>query len=291
VVEVFQLISKVTVIKLFLLTFVVSSMFTMGVSQKLRDVLAPLCKPRFVLGVLSVNFVVAPLVALLLTRLIPLEPAFAFGLILLGCAAGSPFLPKLVEIAGVDLAQSVAMMLLLVIGTILFMPLVLPLLIPGVSVSHLDLASPLIITMLLPLATGFLVSWQFEQLAARIAPAVGKVATFCFILLVIFLFGLNLDTIASTLGSGGIVSYILFMVLSMIVGYLVGGLDLRSRGVLVLGTGQRNIAAALVTASACFNDAAVLLVLLVLFIAGLALELLIARWLRRLISQATSAGR
>jgi bile acid:Na+ symporter, BASS family len=77
-----------------MLAFVISSMLAMGISQPLQDVIAPLKNPTTVLTALLVNFVVAPLLAIGLTRVIPLEPAHATGLLLLGGAAGAPFCPS-----------------------------------------------------------------------------------------------------------------------------------------------------------------------------------------------------
>src|SRR5262245_34329787 len=95
------------------LTFVVTSMLTMGLSLSARDVIAPLRKPRLVLLALVANFALAPAGAYVLTKALPLKEAHAVGLLLLGAAAGAPFLPKLVEVARGDLAVSVAVTLLL----------------------------------------------------------------------------------------------------------------------------------------------------------------------------------
>ena len=78
--------------KLAVLTYVVSGMLVMGMSQRLGDVVEPLKHPRLVAIALAVNFIAAPLLALLLSRVIPLEPAHVIGFLLLASAAGSPFI-------------------------------------------------------------------------------------------------------------------------------------------------------------------------------------------------------
>ena len=115
------------------LVFVVSSMLAMGMSQRLAEVVAPLRRPRTIVLALVVNFVLSPLLALALIRIIPLQPAHATGLLLLSAAAGAPFLPKLAEISGGNLAYSVALMMLLMGGSTLFMPSVLALIAPGLE--------------------------------------------------------------------------------------------------------------------------------------------------------------
>src|SRR5262245_34390543 len=104
-----------------------------GLSLGVRDVVAPLCRARLVGLAFVANFVVAPALAYALTQIIPLDRTYAIGLLLLGVAAGAPFLPKLAEVARGDLAFSVGLMLLLTVGSVAFIPVALPLLVPGVS--------------------------------------------------------------------------------------------------------------------------------------------------------------
>ena len=52
-------------------------------------------------------------------------------MILVGAAAGAPFLPKLVQTARGPLALGVGLMVALMLVTIVYLPLVLPLLLPG----------------------------------------------------------------------------------------------------------------------------------------------------------------
>jgi predicted Na+-dependent transporter len=54
---------------------------------------------RLVIMALAANFVIVPVVAFALSRIIPLEQSVQIGLLLLGTAAGAPFLPKLAQIA------------------------------------------------------------------------------------------------------------------------------------------------------------------------------------------------
>src|ERR1044072_2753088 len=130
--------------------FVVSSMLAMGMSQRLAEVVAPLRRPLTIVLALLVNFVLSPLLALALIRVIPLQPAHATGFLLLRVAAGAPFLPKLAEICGGNLAYSVALMMLLIAGSTLLMPSVLPLIVPGLQADPWAIARPLLIFMLIP---------------------------------------------------------------------------------------------------------------------------------------------
>lgn len=80
--------------KLSLLAFLVSTMLAMGLTLTLPAIVAPLRDVRLVLLALGLNFVLAPAFAWLLTVVIPLDRGYAIGLLLVGGAAGAPFLPQ-----------------------------------------------------------------------------------------------------------------------------------------------------------------------------------------------------
>ena len=82
-----------------MLGFGVSSMLAMGLGLTIRQIIEPLRNARLVLLALLANFVLMPLGALTLAKLLWLDNPFAVGLLVLGCAAGAPFLPKLAELA------------------------------------------------------------------------------------------------------------------------------------------------------------------------------------------------
>jgi BASS family bile acid:Na+ symporter len=266
--------------KLAILLFVVSSMAAMGLSLAVRDILAPLGRVRMVLLALVANFVAAPLLAYLLTQVIPLRPSHAVGLLLLGGAAGAPFLPKLAEQVRGDLALAVALTILLMVASAVFMPLVLPLVIPGLHADFWGLIQPLLVQMLAPLAAGILLKRYWSSLAVRLKPLLVVVTNLTLVLVLVLLFGLNFRSLLHTIGSGAIAVAIVFVGITFVTGYLLAP-DAGSRPVLGLATGQRNIAAALVTASACYpNDPEVVIMLLVVTFAGVAVLLVAARYVK-----------
>ena len=132
--------------------FVISSMLAMGLGLTVGQITTSLRNGRLVLLALLANFVLMPLGALALVAMLRLDYPFGVGLLLLGTAAGSPFLPKLVEVAKGNLPASVGLMVLLMVATVGYLPLVLPQLLPGVSVAPMRIVRSLVLLMLLPLA-------------------------------------------------------------------------------------------------------------------------------------------
>ena len=70
---------------------------------------------------------------------------------------------------------------------------------------------------------------------------------------------------------------LLFIVLGFGIGWLLGGPDAGTRRVMALGTGQRNIAAALVVASQSFDDPKVVVMVIVVAIVGLIILMPLSR--------------
>lgn len=274
--EVLEVVSKLAV-----LVFVVACMAAAGLSLGARDVVAPLRRGRLVALALTANFVIAPAVAFALTRVVPLDRPYAIGLLLLGGAAGAPFLPKLAELANGDLGFSVGLMLLLTVGSVAFMPVVLPLLIPGLAADPWPILRPLLLTMLLPLAAGMAVRGRSEWWSSRLRPVFGAVSNASMILALVLLIGLNFEAMLGTFGSGAVAVAVVFVALALAAGYALGGPAPGTRSVLGLGTGQRNVAAALVIATQNFNDPGVVVMLLVSTLAGLVVLLIAGRQMAR----------
>ena len=95
----------------------------MGLRLDPRDALGGLRDVRFVAYTLVWGFVLVPALAYAIPLVIPLDPAYAAGLILLGLTPCAPFLPAIVTRAAGDLGYTAAFMLLTALGTVVFMPL------------------------------------------------------------------------------------------------------------------------------------------------------------------------
>ena len=265
--------------KLALLAFLISSMLAAGLSLTPYAILAPLRNLRLVLVALVLNFVAAPAFALVLSIVIPLERPHAIGLILLGGAAGAPFLPKLVERAHGDLGFAVTLMTLLTVGTTLFMPFALPLMIPGLQASPWSIAQPLVAFILAPLAVGMLL--QRRRAFAALQPIFVKLGSVSAVVLLALLIALYFHDLVGVLGSGAIAACAIFIAGLYATGYLLGGSQVETKGVLGLGTAARNVGAALVPATQSFSDPKVMIMLVACTIVMLVVLIPASGWLRK----------
>jgi bile acid:Na+ symporter, BASS family len=131
--------------------------------------------------------------------------------------------------------------------------------------------------MMLPLAAGMAVRSRSERWSSWLRPVFGMVSNVSMILAVVLLIGLNFRAMLGTFGTGAVAVAVVFVSISLAVGYALGGPALGTRSVLGLGTGQRNIAAALVIATQNFTDPGVIVMLLVSTLTGLIVLWYVAR--------------
>jgi BASS family bile acid:Na+ symporter len=272
------------------LLFVVTTMLAMGLSLTLAQILAPLHHLRLVLLALVANFVLTPLLALAVTHIIPLSEPLKIGIVLLGVAAGAPFLPKLAQFAHGNVAFSVGLMVLLMVVTIFYLPIVLPLLLPGVRVNPFSIAVSLVLTMLLPLGIALLVRERYPEPAGQLQPIMAQASNVAVLLVLVLSLLANFQELMGVIGTGGILAALILICGGAVVGSLLGGPTSETRRVLGLGTAQRNISAALLIASQSFTDPNVLAMVVVGSTLGLVVLLPLAFELGRRVANRSAAG-
>lgn len=265
-----------TVTQVGVLGFVVASMVAMGLGLTVDRILGPLRDPRTVLLLLLANFVVVPLVAIALARLLPVGEATGTALVIYGCCAGAPFLPKLAQMAKGDVALAVGTMVLLMVVTVLYAPLVLPLAVEGVTVDAGQIAGSLVLFMLVPLGAALLVAARYPDTAAEWAGPAGRISTAALLIGISAGLFVSWREIIGSIGSWIFIGTAVLLAAALAAGYLAGlGRAAATRHVTMLGTAQRNISAALVVAGSLGGDVVVLslvaglgLVLVLIVLAG-----------------------
>ncbi|WP_292463260.1 bile acid:sodium symporter family protein [Methanolobus sp.] len=255
--------------------FVLTSMLAMGFSLTLQQIIEPLKNTRLLILTLVANFVLVPLLSLLILFVIPLSEGLSIGLILIGTAAGAPFLPKLAQVAKGDMAFSVGMMGLLMVVTIVYMPIVLPFLLTGITVDPWAIARFLIFLMLIPLAIAFLVRARYEEVVNGLLPLMAQATNLLLLVLVVAFFVVYFNDLVGVIGSNGILVAVIFLVISLVIGYILGGSRGGTKRVLAVGTAQRNLSAALAISALNFSDPEVMVMILVVGLVCLVLLMIV----------------
>lgn len=262
--------------------FMIGTLGGVGLGLAARDVGAPLKDAPFVALSLVLCWVVCPAIALLLLQLVPLDPGYATGLLLLALAPCAPFAPAMAQIARGDLAYMAAFVLLSAASTVVMMPIATPLLVEGLSPEPAAIARPLALFVLLPLLVGMAVHAWSCVAADRVRPVIAVITNVVALTLLVLTGVLHGGSVLDAVGSFAIATQVLFFVAVTAATYLLAsGLPPERRSVLTLGLCTRNLGAALAPLAAIDHDPRAMVMIVIAVPVTLGVSLGAARWLAR----------
>jgi len=233
--------------KIVVMVFTVSNLAAMGLEINKDEAIKALKNPRFIILILVWGWIVGPAIALGLTKIIPLSEAHAAGLLLISLAPTAPFFPLMVTKARGDMSSAGAFILVATIGTVIFLPILVPVLIEGLEVSVWALAKPLLIMVLLPLLIGFGIRVYKAPIADKLFPVIKKIGTLFLLITAVLTFWLYWEEMVSAIGSYAVGAQVIFFALITFLSYKIPfGLKKTQRSGMALGMCTRNIAAVFV---------------------------------------------
>jgi BASS family bile acid:Na+ symporter len=239
--ELLPILLKITVV-----IFMVGNLLELGLRIDLKKAMAGLRDVRFVTLSLLWAFVLCPALAYLLGVLLPLTEPYAMGLLLLGLAPCAPLLPGMVDKARGDVNYAASFMLLASAGTVVYMPIAVPLLVKGLSVSAWTVAKPMLFLVMIPLVVGIAVQGWRPSTASFLQPYVKNVTAADTLLMLLVVVVMYAKGFANAIGTWAILAQVLFFTLTIVASYaLAFGIPPRRKSVITLGLSTRNCGAAL----------------------------------------------
>lgn len=226
------------------LAFTVLNLFSMGLQVNIITVVKKMSNVKALLLIMIWGWVVGPALGYLIITILPLAEPFAQVVLLTSLAPCAPFLPQMIDKAKGNADFAGVLIPLSAVGTVIFMPLIAPLMISGLTISAMALAKPLVITVLIPLLVGAVIKTYAEKVAIKMFKPFKLLALLSTVLTVVFCLILYTEQMIETAGSFALLSMTLFMVGLGIITYKFGfGMEQAERSVMSLGMGTRNIAA------------------------------------------------
>lgn len=252
--------------KVLLLLFLTTAMLSLGLQVTVADVRQQVLGKGLLLRTLLANFVVVPGLGILVARWLAVEPGVAAAFILLACTPGGiSALQFTTKAKGGAAYAGVATVLLSVLAVVLS-PLLLALALPQgakVLVPYAGACSFVLFFLLLPLACGMLLRAKAERAAGILAKVLGLVSAIAFVTMMVLLLAPRKEAMQQ-IGGPTVGFLLLFVALSMLAGWLLGGPETVNRQVLASATSMRNVPLALAIA-VTFPDADKVLPALVAF--------------------------
>ena len=241
--------------------FLVGSMLGIGLKVGKDEILSVVKDKSWLARIFIANFILIPAVGILAAKALAMKPENALALIVLACAPGGPnalqYLSKKKEEAA--LAYGGGTMVVLTLLSIFISPLLIALAIPKGMTLTVPYGKAILFValfMLLPLVLGMFVKHVARTDTGRLAGPVSLISTLAFIGAMIK--ALNVTTWAKAeVGTLVLAAIVIFILISMLIGWLLGGPRKFTRAILATSSSMRNVALALAIALRSF-DAAVL---------------------------------
>jgi BASS family bile acid:Na+ symporter len=271
--------------------FTVSAMAAMGLQSRISEVAAAFTDKKSMALIFAWGWVVGPALGYLIARVLPLAEPYVIGLLLYSLAPCAPFLPVMVGTARGDVSFAAALVPIVAVGTVVFMPLMGPLMIEGLAISALDLVRVLLMYILLPLTLGAALRYSADTAATRIFPAVNVFAKITTALTPLVAIVIYWRDMLNTAGSFALLSMTIFMVVMGLITYRFGfGLKQNQRSVMSLGMLTRNGSVVLIAAIAIPNvDPNIITYVIMFVIASIVVAAIAARMLAKH-DEETTAG-
>jgi bile acid:Na+ symporter, BASS family len=241
------------------LLFLITAMLSVGLQITTGDLRSLLRSKGLLLRSLLANFVAVPIVGTVLARTLPFKPEAAAALLLLACTPGGiSALQFTTRIKGASLfAGSNAFLLTLV--AVFLSPALVALVLPGdipVVIPYGRGLLFVLVFLLLPLVAGTLVRSRGERPAEKLSKPCAIMSAVLFIVVLVIIMRLRKEAM-NAVGKEVLLYMLIFIIISMAVGWFMGGPAKETRPLLATVTGMRHVALSLLIALNSFPDPAV----------------------------------
>ncbi len=247
----------------------VSLTFGAGLEINLGHMVATLKNFGLLGRALLANVVLVPALGYALAKLFVLPPEVATGFLLMAIAPGVPFVLAQVRKRGGRLSFAVELAFILSLVAIVTVPITAALVLPAGAQAHIPFAHflvTLLVFQFLPLLAGMLVGKRNPGLVKRLGRPVQMVFFASALALIVVLFPTLVHDVVLVYGSHGMWAMLCLVLLSLLVGWLLGAPHPQDRRVLAIGTALRNIGLCALLATASLKSPMVTATVLTYFI-------------------------
>jgi BASS family bile acid:Na+ symporter len=235
--------------------FVILVMLSIGLRVSSGELLEVLRNRALITRTLLANCVLIPGIGFLLVKLFPLTPDASIGILLLAAIPGTPIALQYTRIAKTRLAFGAVLTLVLSLVSIVLAPLtfeVMPRIAQRSERPILNLIASMLLYISAPMFAGLWMARRTPSLASRLILPLEILATAAFLFLMWETLPQRREALYAIAGGGAILAMFLLLLISMLIGWFIGGPDDESRRVLATSTGMRSVIVVLYIARYCF---------------------------------------
>lgn len=231
--------------------------FSLGLRAGTGDLMYLLRRPGLLIRSLLPMIVIMPVIAAFIAGQFDLRPAVEVALILLAVSPVPPVLPANVSKAGGNVPYSIGLLTISALLAIVVTPASVTVIGRyfglAVHVPTGDITAAVGMTVLAPLILGAIVRRLVPAVMAW-ATTIARIGTVVLLLAFAAVLFVSWRAILGTIGDFTVVAIVLFVLVSLAVGHVLGGPDPEDRTVLALATASRHPGVALAVASAVAHE-------------------------------------
>jgi BASS family bile acid:Na+ symporter len=240
--------------KILTYVFLVSTMLVIGLTVTGGEILTALRDRRVMGRVLLANLVFVPLLGYLLIVFIPLSPGTKLALALLALAPGGLTAIQFTGKVKGNLAFAAAVAFVLTILAIVVTPILVKVLLPleiGLDLPFMRIILFVLLYLLLPLGVAFAIRSRSEKGAGAMGKIMLIISNVSFVTTILVTSAMKKEAMGSV-GKSTVLAMLLFVVLSMVIGWWMGGPEQGNRRVMAIATSMRNAGLCLIMAMRMF---------------------------------------
>ncbi len=218
-------------------------MFTMGLTLKAADFKRILQDPRPILVGVLLQFILMPLLAVVLAKMFGLSNQLTAGLVLVGCCAGGTASTVISYLARADLALSISMTVCSTLVGVVATPLLTGFyLSTTINVDTMGMLVSIIQIVLIPVLAGITLSHFFPELIRPLTPTLPAMSVLIILTIIAIVVALNSDSLLEV-GALTLVAVVLHNLGGMCGGFYLSrllGFDTRQSHTIAIEVGMQN---------------------------------------------------
>ena len=218
-------------------------MFTMGLTLRASDFKRILEDPRPILVGVLLQFILMPLLAVVLAKMFGLSNQLTAGLVLVGCCAGGTASNVISYLARADLALSISMTVCSTLVGVVATPLLTGFyLATTINVDTIGMLVSIIQIVLIPVLAGITLSHFFPELIRPLTPALPALSILIILTIIAIVVALNSDSLLEV-GALTLVAVVLHNLGGMCGGFYLSrlmGFDTRQSHTIAIEVGMQN---------------------------------------------------
>jgi BASS family bile acid:Na+ symporter len=234
--------------------FVVVYMFSVPLESTRGEIIGHFKNFSLMGRALLANFAIIPALGFIIARFLDLPPDFRTGLLLLAMAPGGLLALQFARVSKGNRVFAVALLLVFCLLAILITPLFVYLFFPREGAGRLPfgwLTMMLVLLIAVPLVVGRALQNLIPEQAPKLGLWLGRLSIVIFIVAAVTA-GRYKSPAIKLMGATGIAAVVLLILGAWVVGWLMGGPEIRNRKVLAISTSMRNVGVCLPIASNYF---------------------------------------